>query len=41
VLAVLPTGSQVEVGFNDEVSPAVVRCEGDADFVYVVMPMRL
>lgn len=41
VLGVLPSGAQVEVGFNDEVSPAVVRCEGDTGFVYVVMPMRL
>jgi len=41
VLGVLPASGQVEVGFNDEVSPAVVRCEGEADFLYVVMPMRL
>ena len=40
-LAVLPADSEVEVGFDDEVSPGVLRSEGDADFVYVVMPMRL
>jgi DNA polymerase-3 subunit beta len=41
MLAVLPGSGQVEVGFNDEVSPAVIRCEGEADYLYVVMPMRL
>jgi DNA polymerase-3 subunit beta len=41
LLAVLPVSNQVEVGFNDEVSPGVVRCEADPDYVYVVMPMRL
>ncbi len=41
VLAVLSPSAQVEVGFNDEVSPAVIRCEGEPDFLYVVMPMRL
>jgi DNA polymerase-3 subunit beta len=30
-----------EIGFNDEVSPGVLRCEGDTDYLYVVMPMRL
>ena len=34
-------GERVEVGFNDEVSPGVIRCEGDPDYTYVVMPMRL
>jgi DNA polymerase-3 subunit beta len=41
VLAVLPAAAKVEVGFNDEVSPAVLRCEAEADYLYVVMPMRL
>jgi len=41
VLGVLAASSQVEVGFNDEVSPGVLRCEGDLDYLYVVMPMRL
>ncbi len=40
-LAVLDGTKQIEIGFNDEVSPGVLRCEGDADYVYVVMPMRL
>jgi len=41
VLAVLPTDKRVEIGLNDEVSPAVVRTGGDADYWYIVMPMRL
>ena len=41
LLGVLPEPTQVEIGFNDEVSPGVMRCEGDQDFLYVVMPMRL
>ncbi len=41
ILGVLPESSQVEVGFNDEVSPGVIRCPTDPDFLYVVMPMRL
>ncbi|MBI3786279.1 MAG: DNA polymerase III subunit beta [Deltaproteobacteria bacterium] len=41
VLSVLGPGMQVEIGFNDEVSPGVLRCEGETDFLYVVMPMRL
>ena len=41
VLAVLPPSAQVSIGFNDDVSPAVVRHEGDPDYLYVVMPMRL
>lgn len=41
LLAVLPDSAQVEVGFNDEVSPGVIRCDADPEFLYVVMPMRL
>lgn len=41
MLTVLPASAQVEIGFNDEVSPAVIRCEGEPDYLYVVMPMRL
>jgi len=41
VLGVLQSSAHVEISFNDEVSPGVVRCEGDADYLYVVMPMRL
>jgi DNA polymerase-3 subunit beta len=41
VLSVVPHDTSIEIGFNDEVSPGVLRCDGDPDFVYVVMPMRL
>jgi len=41
VLSVLSPAAQVEMGFNDEVSPGVIRCDSDPDYVYVVMPMRL
>jgi DNA polymerase-3 subunit beta len=41
LLTVLPESVHVEVGFNDEVSPGVLRCEADPDYLYVVMPMRL
>jgi DNA polymerase-3 subunit beta len=40
-LTVLPASGEIEVGFNDEVSPGILRYEGDADYLYVVMPMRL
>lgn len=41
VLGVLDPTRQIDVGFNDEVSPGLLRCDGDSDFLYVVMPMRL
>jgi DNA polymerase-3 subunit beta len=41
VLAVLPADKRVEIGLNDEVSPGVIRAAGDADYCYIVMPMRL
>jgi DNA polymerase-3 subunit beta len=41
VLDVLPTDKRVEIGLNDEVSPGVIRTVGDADYCYIVMPMRL
>jgi DNA polymerase-3 subunit beta len=41
VLGVLQPSAHVEISFNDEVSPGVLRCEGDADYLYVIMPMRL
>lgn len=41
VLAVLPADKRVEIGLNDEVSPGVIRTAGDADYCYIVMPMRL
>jgi DNA polymerase-3 subunit beta len=40
-LAVLPSDKRVEIGLNDEVSPGVIRTVGDADYCYIVMPMRL
>ena len=41
VLGVLPVDKRVELGLNDEVSPGVIRTAGDADYCYIVMPMRL
>lgn len=41
VLAVLPSDKRVEIGLNDEVSPGVIRPVDDADYCYIVMPMRL
>lgn len=41
VLGVLPGEDKIEMSFNDDVSPGVIRTVGDADFLYVVMPMRL
>jgi len=41
VLAVLPSDRRIEIGLNDEVSPGVLRSVGDADYCYIVMPMRL
>jgi DNA polymerase-3 subunit beta len=41
VLGVLPTDKRIEIALNDEVSPGVIRSAGDADYCYIVMPMRL
>jgi len=41
LLGVLSGDVQVDIGFNDEVSPALLQCEADPDYLYVVMPMRL
>jgi DNA polymerase III subunit beta len=41
VLAVLPSDKRIEIGLNDEVSPGVLRPVDDADYCYIVMPMRL
>lgn len=41
VLNVLPPDKRIEIGLNDEVSPGVVRPADDADYCYIVMPMRL
>lgn len=40
-LAVMPNDGRVELGFTDDVSPGVIRQEGDPDYCYIVMPMRL
>ncbi len=41
VLTVLPSDKRIEIGLNDEVSPGVLRSVEDADYCYIVMPMRL
>ena len=41
VLTVLPSDKRIELGLNDEVSPGVLRSVDDADYCYIVMPMRL
>lgn len=41
VLTVLPSDKRVELSLNDEVSPGVLRSVDDADYCYIVMPMRL
>src|SRR5512143_1784502 len=41
VLTVLPSDKRVELSLNDEVSPGVIRSVDDADYCYIVMPMRL
>lgn len=41
VLAVLPAGTRVELGLNDESGPGMVQDLGDPDYRYIVMPMRL
>lgn len=41
VLTVLPSDKRIELGLNDEVSPGVIRSVDDADYCYIVMPMRL
>jgi DNA polymerase-3 subunit beta len=41
VLGVIPPDRRVEIGLNDEVSPGIIRSAGDADYCYIVMPMRL
>jgi DNA polymerase III sliding clamp (beta) subunit (PCNA family) len=34
-------GEVIELGFTDEVGPAVLRGSTDPEYTYVVMPMRL
>jgi DNA polymerase-3 subunit beta len=41
VLGVLGDDSDIEVQFKDELSPGLLRKEGDSDYLYVIMPMRL
>ncbi|MGD9762147.1 MAG: DNA polymerase III subunit beta [Candidatus Binatia bacterium] len=41
VLSVLPADRRVEIGLTDEVSPGAIRAVDDADYRYIVMPMRL
>src|SRR6266481_53358 len=41
VLGVAGVTGTVEIGLTDEVSPGIVRVDGDEGYSYVVMPMRL
>ncbi len=41
LLSVVSSETQIEIGLNDEVSPGVVRLDGESDYCYIVMPMRL
>ena len=41
VLGVVPSGSEVEFGLSDDVSPGVMHTASDSKYTYVVMPMRL
>ena len=41
VLGVLSDGGDIEVRLKDELSPGLIKKEGDEDYLYVVMPMRL
>jgi len=41
VLGVLNDGTAVGVELKDELSPSVVREDGDDGYLYVIMPMRL
>ena len=41
VLGVHAEGDVIELGLTDEVGPGVLRGSQDADYTYVVMPMRL
>jgi DNA polymerase-3 subunit beta len=41
MLSVLEEGSRLQMTLNDEVSPGVIRVEGNEDYLYVLMPMRI
>lgn len=41
VLSLLGAGSGVDIEIKDELSPGLVRKQGDDGYLYVIMPMRL
>jgi DNA polymerase-3 subunit beta len=41
VLGVIGDAKDIELTVKDELSPGLLRQEGDPDYLYVVMPMRL
>jgi DNA polymerase-3 subunit beta len=41
VLGVIGDAKDIELSVKDELSPGLLRQEGDPDYLYVVMPMRL
>jgi DNA polymerase-3 subunit beta len=41
VLSLLGEGSEIKIEVKDELSPGLVKKEGDDGYLYVVMPMRL
>jgi DNA polymerase III sliding clamp (beta) subunit (PCNA family) len=41
VLGVIGDAKEIELTVKDELSPGLLRQEGDQDYLYVVMPMRL
>lgn len=41
MLGVLEGGCRLQMALNDELSPGVLQIEGNADYLYVVMPMRI
>jgi len=41
MVGVLEEGCRLQMSLNDEASPGVLRIEGDEDYLYVIMPMRI
>jgi DNA polymerase-3 subunit beta len=41
VLAVLNGEGDIDIELKDELSPSIIRKNGDEGFLYVLMPMRL
>lgn len=41
VLSILDAGGEIELSFNDALSPGLLKVVGDDGYLYVVMPMRL